>query len=129
MPRIERNLCIALAVLGWSLGSAWAQLKPPQAIPDPAQTPHSAPTPQPASGGITGWLGSILGGGDEPAPTTVPKTGSRGKATTTRTTRREISITERVITNAASSAARTVGTQIGKAILRGVLGSLSGGKR
>jgi hypothetical protein len=34
-----------------------------------------------------------------------------------------------VITNAASSAARTVGTQIGKAILRGVLGSLTGGKK
>lgn len=49
MPRIERSLCIALAVLGWSFGSAWAQLKPPQAIPDPAQTPNSAPTPQPGS--------------------------------------------------------------------------------
>lgn len=45
MPRIERNLCIALAVLGWSLGSAWAQLKPPQAIPGPAQAPDSAPPP------------------------------------------------------------------------------------
>lgn len=89
----------------------------------------AAPAEDQSSGGITGWLGGILGGGSEPAPTTVPKSGSRGKTTTTRTTRREISITERVITNAASSAARTVGTQIGKAILRGVLGSLTGGKR
>ncbi len=90
----------------------------------------STPQEEPSSGGIGGWLGGILGGGSNPAPTTVPKSGSRGKATTpTRTTRREISITERVITNAASSAARTVGTQIGKAILRGVLGSLTGGKR
>lgn len=47
MPRIERNLCIALAVLGWSLGSAWAQLKPPQAAPSPAQPPHSASSAQP----------------------------------------------------------------------------------
>ena len=45
MPRIERNLCIALAVLGWSSGTAWAQLKPPPAIPGPAQIPNSASTP------------------------------------------------------------------------------------
>ncbi len=47
MPRIERNLCIALAVLSWSSGTAWAQLKPPPAIPVPVQAPNSAPTPQP----------------------------------------------------------------------------------
>ena len=88
----------------------------------------SAPQEEESSGGIGDWLGGVFGGGSKPAPTTVPKTG-KGKATTTRTTRREISITERVITNAASSAARTVGTQIGKAILRGVLGSLTGGKK
>ena len=46
MSRIERNLCIALAALGWSFGGVWAQLKPPQAIPDPAQPPHSASPPQ-----------------------------------------------------------------------------------
>ncbi len=45
MPRIERIFCIGLAVLGWSFGSAWAQLKPPPAIPGPAQAPNSAATP------------------------------------------------------------------------------------
>ncbi|WP_082605457.1 TolC family protein [Curvibacter sp. PAE-UM] len=47
MPRIERNLCIALAVLGWSFGGAWAQLKPPQAAPGPAHALNLAPALQP----------------------------------------------------------------------------------
>ena len=94
-----------------------------------AQRAEEAAAPQQEeAGGIGGWLGGILGGGSAPAPQPAPK-GGRGKAAPQRTTRREITITERVITNAASSAARTVGTQIGKAILRGVLGSLTGSKR
>ncbi|MHB2169746.1 helicase HerA-like domain-containing protein [Alsobacter sp. R-9] len=84
------------------------------ATPQPGQAPPGkagpGQAPQEASAGsgagdiFGSILGSILGGGS----------GKRGRMT----------VTERVINNAASSAARTVGTQIGKAILRGVLGSL-----
>jgi uncharacterized protein len=57
-------------------------------------------------GGISDILGGLFGGG---AP-------AKGR-------RRTTSMTERVITNVTSSAARSIGTQLGRAILRGVLGS------
>ena len=77
---------------------------------------------QPASGGIGGLLGGLLGGvigGGTASRTSVPSTG-RGTGGRPRMT-----MTERVVTNMASSAARTVGNQIGRAILRGVLGSIT----
>ena len=67
---------------------------------------------------IGGWLGNATGGGAR--PTTGP--GSRGG-------RPPQSMTEKIITSAARSAASSVGRQIGSAILRGVLGSMMGGKR
>jgi hypothetical protein len=64
------------------------------------------------SGGLGGLLGSILGGGG-PAP------GGKGRG------RAPMSTTEVIIRNASSSLARTVGTQIGRAIMRGVLGGFT----
>jgi len=68
----------------------------------------SAAAPDAEEGGASGglldsMLGGVLGGGS-------------GKG------RRGQSLTEKVITNAASSAARTIGTKIGNAILKGVFG-------
>ncbi|MCZ8314092.1 helicase HerA-like C-terminal domain-containing protein [Phreatobacter sp.] len=63
-------------------------------------------------GGLGGILGSILGtGGGAPAGK------GRGRA--------PMSTTEVIIKNAASSVARSVGTQLGRAIMRGVLGGLT----
>jgi hypothetical protein len=64
------------------------------------------------SGGLGGLLGSILGGGG-PAP------GGKGRG------RAPMSTTETIIRNAGSSLARSVGTQIGRAIMRGVLGGFT----
>jgi hypothetical protein len=81
---------------------------PAQQAGAPGQQGGQAAAPTPSSGGfgsiLGGLIGSLGGGGSGP----------RGRMTTT----------ERVINNAAASAARTVGTQIGRAIMRGVLGSL-----
>ncbi|MCC2105332.1 MAG: DUF853 family protein, partial [Hyphomicrobiales bacterium] len=66
-----------------------------------------------SSGGILGqlggMLGSVLGGGDS---------GSKGK-------RQRMSTGEMIVRSAAQSAARSIGTQVTRAILRGVLGGLS----
>ncbi len=72
-------------------------------------------------GGILDTIGGWLGGG---APQQRPKTGpgSRGGALPQ-------SMAEKVLTSAARSAATTIGRQVGTAILRGVLGSMMGGKR
>ena len=66
---------------------------------------------------ISGWLG-----GGEPAQRPKTGPGSRGG-------RVPPTMAEKVITSAARSAATTIGRQVGSAILRGVLGSLTGGKR
>ena len=63
-------------------------------------------------GGLGGLLESVLGGGNT----------GKGKG------RQRISMTETVVRSAATSAARTVGTQIGRAILRNVLGSIMKGR-
>jgi DNA helicase HerA-like ATPase len=92
--------------------SAFEVLQKRKAETVPANAPPAG-QPQEANAGsgggildtIGGALGGVLGGG----------AAKRGHMT----------VTERVIANAASSAARTVGTQIGKAILRGILGSMS----
>jgi hypothetical protein len=72
-------------------------------------------------GGFLDTIGGWLGGG---APQQRPKTGpgSRGGALPQ-------SMAEKVLTSAARSAATTIGRQVGTAILRGVLGSMMGGKR
>jgi DNA helicase HerA-like ATPase len=72
-------------------------------------------------GGILDTIGGWLGGG---TPQQRPKTGpgSRGGALPQ-------SMAEKVLTSAARSAATTIGRQVGTAILRGVLGSMMGGKR
>jgi DNA helicase HerA-like ATPase len=67
---------------------------------------------------IGGWLGGAMGGGERPK--TGP--GSRGG-------RLPQSMTEKIITSAARSAATSIGRQVGTAILRGVLGSMMGGRR
>ncbi|MDP3544803.1 MAG: DUF853 family protein, partial [Phreatobacter sp.] len=65
---------------------------------------------QAGTGGLGGLLGSILGGGSAPAP--------KGRG------RPPMSTTEVIIKNASGSLARSLGTQIGRAIMRGVLGGL-----
>ena len=72
-------------------------------------------------GGILDTIGGWLGGG---APQQRPKTGpgSRGGPLPQ-------SMAEKIITSAARSAATSIGRQVGTAILRGILGSMSGGKR
>ena len=74
----------------------------------------AAAAAQPSEGGIGGMLGGLVGGifGTKPA-----STGKAGR-------RPPQSLTEQVIGNAARSMARTVGTQVGNAILRNVLGGL-----
>jgi DNA helicase HerA-like ATPase len=71
-----------------------------------------------ASGGLGGLLGSVLeqvtGGAQKPA-------GKGGG-------RQRMSTTEVVIRSAATSMARSVGTQVGRAILRNVLGSIVKGR-
>jgi DNA helicase HerA-like ATPase len=69
-----------------------------------------------SSGGLGGLLESVLGGGQESAKK------SKGKG------RQRMTMTEVVVRSAATSVARTVGTQIGRAILRGVLGSITRGR-
>jgi uncharacterized protein len=69
-----------------------------------------------SSGGLGGLLESVLGGGQESAKK------SKGKG------RQRMTMTEVVVRSAATSVARTVGTQIGRAILRGVLGSITKGR-
>ena len=67
---------------------------------------------QQSEGGLSGMLGDLLGGvlGSKPAA----KGGRRPPQ----------GLAEQVIGNAARSMARTVGTQVGNAILRNVLGGL-----
>ena len=72
-------------------------------------------------GGIIGNLGGLLDGmlGAPKAPT--GKSGRPGRAPPK-------SVGEEIVINAARSMARTVGTQVGRAILRNVLGSLVKGR-
>jgi len=73
----------------------------------------------PAGGGmLDSILGSVFGGGG------APKTGPRGGAV-----RAPQSMGEKIITSAARSVATSVGRQVGSAIVRGMLGSLLGGRR
>ncbi|MEH3116572.1 MAG: DUF853 family protein [Methylorubrum populi] len=71
-------------------------------------------------GMLGGWLGGIFGGGEEAAPKGNGKGNGKG-----RTRRPPPSLAEQVIGNAARSMARKVGTEVGDAILRNVLGGLT----
>jgi DNA helicase HerA-like ATPase len=66
-----------------------------------------------SAGGLGGLLESVLGGA---------QASGKGKG------RQRMTMTEVVVRSAATSVARTVGTQIGRAILRGVLGSITKGR-
>jgi hypothetical protein len=82
-------------------------------------TKRAQASAQPQGGG--GMLDSIMGsifGGSAPAPT-----GQRGRG------RVQQSLGEKVVNSAARSVATSVGRQVGAAIVRGVLGSLLGGRR
>lgn len=73
-------------------------------------------------GGILDTIGGWIGTATQPAPRPKTGPGSRGGALPQ-------SMTEKIITSAARSAATSIGRQVGSAILRGVLGSMMGGKR
>lgn len=44
MPRIDRCICVALALLGLTLGSTWAQQKPPNGLEGTAPSSSAAPS-------------------------------------------------------------------------------------
>jgi uncharacterized protein len=78
-----------------------------------AETAADAPAPaasQQEGGGLLGKLGGLLGGGAAP-------TGGKGRTR------------EGLLEAATKSAVRAVGSQLGRQILRGVLGSIMGGRR
>ncbi|MGF7051253.1 hypothetical protein GGC47_000413 [Bosea sp. OAE752] len=85
---------------------------------NPDGSPIEASTDGGGGGGILDTIGGWLGGG---APQQRPKTGpgSRGGPLPP-------SMTEKIITSAARSAATSIGRQVGTAILRGILGSMTG---
>jgi uncharacterized protein len=82
------------------------------------QKKHQTPAQQSGGGGLGGLLGGLFGGG------AAPQTGPRGGQV-----RQPQSLGEKVVNSAARSVASTVGRQVGAAIVRGVLGSLLGGRR
>jgi uncharacterized protein len=83
---------------------------------------HQTPAEQPGGGGMLGGLGGMLGGlfGGGAAAQTGPRGGQ---------VRQPTSMGEKMVTSAARSVASSVGRQVGAAIVRGVLGSLLGGRR
>ncbi len=86
--------------------SAYEILKGRAAAPAQAQPAPSSPVPQANNGGLFGGvLGDVLGGGQS----------TRGRQS------------DSVLTTVAKSAARAIGSQIGREIIRGVLGSILGG--
>ena len=93
-----------------------------------AQRKHLDSAPAEAAsqseGGLSGMLGGLLGGlfGGSEAPAQKGKGTGKG---TGRTRRPPPSLAEQVLGNAARSMARKVGTEVGDAILRNVLGGLT----
>ncbi len=86
--------------------SAYEILKGRTAPPVQAQPAPASPAPQANGGGLFGGvLGDVLGGGQS----------TRGRQS------------DSVLTTVAKSAARAIGSQIGREIIRGVLGSILGG--
>ena len=85
-----------------------AEKQPGAAIASPAETPNEAGT---TAGGLLGALGSALSG------VLLGTTGPRGAHRAG------------LIDAAAKSAVRTIGSQVGREIVRGVLGSILGGGR
>ncbi len=85
-----------------------------------SQAEAEAPTEGGVLDSLGGMLGGLFGGGDAPRPKSGP--GSRGG-------RVQPTLAEKMITNAAKSAATSVGRQIGTAILRSVLGSITRSSR
>ena len=85
--------------------------------PTPNAPAPNVPAPESSGGGILGGFGSVLGGvfGD-----------STPSANATTKGRQRMSTGELIVRSVAQSAARSVGTQITRAILRGDLGGLTG---
>ncbi|WP_232631865.1 helicase HerA-like domain-containing protein [Methylobacterium sp. Leaf118] len=83
---------------------------------DSAPAEAAAQTEGGLSGMLGGWLGGLLGG--EAAQADTAKGKGRGR-------RPPPSLAEQVLGNAARSMARKVGTEVGNAILRNVLGGLT----
>jgi hypothetical protein len=86
--------------------SAYEKLKGAHAQPAPG-----TPTPAGAGGGFLSTIFGGLGGGSTPAPR------GRGRQP------------DSLGTMMAKSAARTIGSSVGREIVRGVLGSIFGGRR
>ena len=77
-------------------------------------------------GGLGGLLGGLMGGGGPNAGLGGLLGGILGGgASTTKGGRQRMSTGEMIIRSATQSAARSIGTQISRAILRGVLGGIS----
>ena len=90
--------------------SAYEKLKTrtaPAATPGAQESPPSPAQPPASGGGWFGGLGEILGGSSG--------SGGRNKGG------------DSVLAAAAKSAARAIGSQVGREIIRGVLGSILGG--
>ncbi len=81
------------------------------ASPRTAERPAPAPADQDKPGGMLDGLGDLFGGGSS---TSAPRRSSNRQG---------------VIEAMAKSAARTIGSQLGREIIRGVLGSILGGSR
>jgi DNA helicase HerA-like ATPase len=77
----------------------------------PSAAPKPASAPEQKSGDIFGSLGDLFG------------------SRSTTTARRSGGNRQGVVETLAKSAARSIGSQVGRAILRGVLGSITGGRR
>jgi DNA helicase HerA-like ATPase len=73
-----------------------------------------------SSGGLGGLLGSIFGGGGTAAPAPAGRTRTAG--------RQKDSLGDIVMKSAVRSVATTIGSQVGRQIIRGVLGSLLKGR-
>ncbi|MCA0406580.1 MAG: DUF853 domain-containing protein [Proteobacteria bacterium] len=117
MPEMQRKALMAASAIGARYNTAVDRESAFEMLQKRAE--EAAAPAEGEGGGIGGWLGGILGGGEE-----APKTGgAKPKG------RQPQSMTEKIVTSAARSVATSVGRQIGTAIVRGVLGSLLGGRR
>jgi DNA helicase HerA-like ATPase len=84
-------------------------------------SPAAGTSPASPSGG--GFFGSLFGGGSTSAPTSAPLPGLGGNR---RPAGRQ---PESLVTTMTKSAVRTIGSSLGREIIRGVLGSMFGGRR
>jgi hypothetical protein len=87
-----------------------------------AEAEAAAPPPQQETGGLGGMLGGWFGGNSQ-SPAPAPAPAPRGRASQPAQPRRSTRMTTtEVVVN---SVARTVASQVGRALVRGILGSLT----